>query len=356
MRNNAKTLRSASDLIAAGLAPERERAALDAVAARYAVAISPALAAMIDPTDPHDPVARQFVPDAAELNTTAEERADPIGDDAHSPVPGIVHRYRDRVLLKLVHVCPVYCRYCFRREMVGPNGRGTLTAKEIEAALDYIRAHEEIWEVILTGGEPLLLSPRRLRGVMKALAEISHVKIVRVHTRTPVVAPERVTPELIRALKASGKATYVVAHINHAREMSEAARAACARIVDAGIPMLSQSVLLRGVNDDAVSLEALLRTLVECRIKPYYLHHGDLAAGTSHLRTTIEDGQRLMRDLRGRLSGIAQPAYVLDIPGGAGKVPIGPAYLRHICNGDENTEYKVEDPQGRLHTYPPRAG
>ena len=146
MRNSAKTLRSATDLIAAGLAPEREHAALDAVAARYAVAISPALAEMIDPADPHDPIARQFVPDAAELNTTAEERGDPIGDDAHSPVPGIVHRYRDRVLLKLVHVCPVYCRYCFRREMVGPNGRGTLTAKEIDVALDYIRAHEEIWE------------------------------------------------------------------------------------------------------------------------------------------------------------------------------------------------------------------
>lgn len=356
MADNARTLRSASDLIAAGLAPERERGALDAVAARYAVAISPALAEMIDPADPHDPIARQFVPDAAELRTTEEELADPIGDDVHSPVPGIVHRYRDRVLLKLVHVCPVYCRYCFRREMVGPNGRGTLTAKEIEAALDYIRAHEEIWEVILTGGEPFLLSARRLRTVMKALAEIPHVKIVRVHTRTPVVAPERITGELIRALKASSKATYVVAHINHAREMSDAARAACSRLVDAGIPMLSQSVLLAGVNDDAVSLEALLRTLVECRIKPYYLHHGDLAPGTSHLRTTIDDGQKLMRDLRGRLSGVAQPTYVLDIPGGAGKVPIGPAYLRDVCSGSASTGYRVEDPSGLLHTYPPRAG
>ena len=354
MRNRAKTLRSASDLIEAGLAPAREREALDAVAARYAVAISPALAEMIDPTDPHDPIARQFVPDAAELNTTDEERADPIGDDAHSPVAGIVHRYRDRVLLKLVHVCPVYCRYCFRREMVGPNGRGTLTAKEIQTALDYIRAHEEIWEVILTGGEPLLLSPRRLRAVMKSLAEITHVKVVRVHTRTPVVAPERITPELVRALNVRGKATYVVAHINHPREMSDAARAACARIVDAGIPMLSQSVLLRGVNDDADSLEALLRTLVECRIKPYYLHHGDLAPGTSHLRTSIDDGQKLMRELRGKLSGIAQPTYVLDIPGGAGKVPVGPAYLQETCRAGEAATYKVEDPQGHLHNYPPR--
>jgi lysine 2,3-aminomutase len=350
MRNSAKTLRSANDIVAAGLAPADARAALDAVAARYAVAISPALTDMIDATDPHDPIARQFVPDAAELHTAADELADPIGDDAHSPVPGIVHRYPDRVLLKLVHVCPVYCRYCFRREMVGPNGRGTLTKKEIAGALDYIRAHAEIWEVILTGGEPLLLSPRRLRSVMQQLAEIDHVKIVRVHTRTPVVAPERITGELVRALKASGKATYVVAHVNHAREMSATARAACARMVDAGIPMLSQSVLLAGVNDDAASLEALLRALVECRIKPYYLHHGDLAPGTSHLRTTLDEGQQLMRELRGKLSGIAQPTYVLDIPGGAGKVPVGPSYLR--VDGDG---YKVEDPRGGMHIYPPQA-
>lgn len=350
MKNGAKTLRSASDLVAAGLAPEQTHAALDAVTARYAVAISPALAQMIDVSDPHDPIARQFVPDAAELVTTSDELADPIGDDSHSPVEGIVHRYPDRLLLKLVHVCPVYCRYCFRREMVGPNGRGTLPPAAIANALDYIREHKEIWEVILTGGEPLLLSARRLRSVMRALAEIPHVKIVRVHTRTPTVAPERITGELIRALKASGKAVYVVAHINHARELSEAARVACARFIDAGIPMLSQSVLLRGVNDDAASLEDLLRTLVECRIKPYYLHHGDLAPGTSHLRTGIDEGQQLMRGLRGKLSGIAQPTYVLDIPGGAGKVPIGPQYLRSACDA---TQYEVEDPAGNLHNYPP---
>jgi len=349
--NDAKTLRTAADLAAAGLAPARDRAALDAVAARYAVAISPTVAGLIDTADPHDPLARQFVPDATELASAPEELADPIGDDAHAPVPGIVHRYRDRVLLKLVHVCPVYCRYCFRREMVGPNGRGTLTPREVSAALDYIRAHDEIWEVILTGGEPLLLSPRRLRGVMKALAEIPHVKVVRVHTRAPVVTPERITGELVRAVKASGKATYVVVHANHAREISQAARAACARLADAGIPLLSQSVLLRGVNDAPAVLEALLRTLVECRIKPYYLHHGDLAPGTSHFRTTIPEGQALMRALRGRLSGIAQPTYVLDIPGGAGKVPVGPQYF-HADGG----ACEVEDPQGVRHAYPPRAG
>ena len=341
-----KTLRHLSDLQQAGLAPQAQRPALDAVAARYAVAISPAVAGLIEHSD--YPIARQFVPAAAELVTTPAERADPIGDDAHSPVEGIVHRYPDRVLLKLVHVCPVYCRYCFRREVVGPRGRGTLSAKAIAQALDYIRAHKEIWEVIFTGGEPLLLSARRLRAVMRALAAIEHVKVVRVHTRLPIVTPERVTAELVRAVKASGKATYVVAHVNHARELSREARTACARFVDAGVPVLSQSVLLRGVNDDAVTLEALLRTLVECRIKPYYLHHADLAPGTAHFRTSLGEGQALMRALRGRLSGIAQPTYVLDIPGGAGKVPVGPCYLE-----EAGGHYRVEDPQGGSHAYPP---
>lgn len=349
-----KTLRHAADLIEAGLASAADRAALDSVAARYAVAISPSLAAAINPADALDPIALQFVPDAAELITTPEERGDPIGDDAHSPVAGIVHRYPDRVLLKLVHVCPVYCRYCFRREMVGPKGRGTLSSQQIADALAYIRGDKNIWEVILTGGEPLLMSPRRLRVVMRELAQIDHVKIVRVHSRLPAVAPERVSAEMLRALKASGRATYVVLHVNHAREMTKAVRVACAKIVDAGIPMLSQSVLLRGVNDNADALDALFRTLVECRIKPYYLHHGDLAPGTAHFRTSISEGQNLMRTLRGRLSGIAQPIYVLDIPGGAGKVPVGPNYLRET--GEKLARrYRVEDPSGGVHLYPPAA-
>jgi len=350
---HTRTLRHANDLIEAGLASASDRAMLDSVAARYAVAISPSLAGAIDLANPRDPIARQFVPDAAELVTVPEERGDPIGDDAHSPVAGIVHRYPDRVLLKLVHVCPVYCRYCFRREMVGPRGRGTLSSREISRALDYVRGDKNIWEVILTGGEPLLMSPRRLRMVMRELATIDHVRIVRVHSRLPAVAPERVTADMLRALKASGKATYIVLHVNHARELTKDVRASCAKIVDAGIPMLSQSVLLRGVNDDADALEVLLRTLVECRIKPYYLHHGDLAPGTAHFRTSISEGQDLMRALRGRLSGIAQPTYVLDIPGGAGKVPVGPNYLKET-GGKSTQRYRVEDPCGGHHLYPPK--
>jgi lysine 2,3-aminomutase len=345
----SQSLRRPAELIEAGLAPAERRAALAAVAERYAVAITPAVAELIDTADPGDPIARQFIPDPAELMVRPEELADPIGDDVHSPVEGVVHRYPDRVLLKLVHVCPVYCRFCFRREMVGPRGRGTLSPRKLEAALDYIRAQDRIWEVILTGGDPLVLAARRVRAVMRELAAIDHVKIIRVHTRVPVVAPALITPELARALRNRTQATYVVLHINHARELTQQARAACAQLIDAGIPLLSQTVLLKGVNDAPATLAELFRALVENRIKPYYLHHADLAPGTGHLRTTIADGQRLMRALRGTLSGLCQPTYVLDIPGGAGKVPAGPTYLKPLDCG----RYEVEDPSGGRCVYPP---
>ena len=345
-----RSLRTPAELVAAQLASHDRRAALEKAAARYAVAITPAMADLIDPiphlSDPRDPIARQFVPDLRELESRPEELSDPIGDEAHSPVEGIVHRYPDRVLLKLVNACAVYCRFCFRRETVGP-GRGGLSRAALATALDYIRRNPQIWEVILTGGDPLVLSPRRLKGVVTGLAAIEHVKVIRVHTRVPVAAPERVSPALVRALR-SNRATFVVLHANHPRELTENARAAIARFIDAGIPMLSQSVLLRGVNDDAGTLGALLRALVECRIKPYYLHHADLAPGTAHLRTGIAEGQNLMRALRGRYSGLCQPAYVLDIPGGYGKSPIGPNYLSADCS-------TIEDFNGRRHAYPPRS-
>jgi lysine 2,3-aminomutase len=350
----SKPLRTISDLAAARLLAADAMPELEQVAARYAVAITPAMAELIDFSDPHDPIARQFVPDAAELNVTPEQRADPIGDDAHSPIEGIVHRYADRVLLKLVHVCPVYCRFCFRREMVGPGKRPTLSARALAAALDYIRSHRDIWEVILTGGDPLVLSPRRLRSVMRELGAIEHVKIIRVHTRVPAVAPERVSGALVNALRAGAKATYVVLHANHPRELTVEARQACARIIDAGIPMLSQTVLLKGVNDRAEIFSALMRSFVENRIKPYYLHQADLAPGTSHLHTGISDGQALMRALRAGTSGLCQPTYVLDIPGGAGKVPIGPNYLFAASEPGAEARYEIADERGTLHVYPPK--
>jgi lysine 2,3-aminomutase len=343
------TYRTIAELEAAGLVDAARTAALEPVAARYAVAVTPAIAALIDQGDPNDPIARQFIPDPAELARHPSERADPIGDDAHSPVDGIVHRYPDRVLLKLVYTCPVYCRFCFRREMVGPKGRPGLTGRQRQVAYDYIRGRPEIWEVILTGGDPLVLPPSRLRDVVVALAAIDHVKVLRIHTRVPAVAPERITAELIAAIKSWDRAAYVVLHANHPRELTEAARAACGRFVDAGIPMLGQSVLLKGVNDDADVLAELMRAFVAARVKPYYLHHADLAPGTAHLRTSLAQGQELMRQLRGRVSGLCQPTYVLDIPGGAGKVPVGPTYVVGDGAG-EGVEVRGID--GKIRTYP----
>ncbi len=345
------TIRTAKQVCDHGFAPPDQRAALDAVAARYAIALPPTLADLIDRNDPHDPIARQFVPREAELDHQPQELSDPIGDDAHSPVEGIVHRYPDRALLKLTHVCAVYCRFCFRREMVGPGKAEALSASALTRALDYIRSRPEIWEVILTGGDPLVLSARRLRDVMRELAAIEHVKVLRIHTRVPVAEPARVTANLVRAIKVKGKSTYVAVHVNHSRELTPAAHAACARLADAGIPLLGQSVLLAGVNDTPQALGDLMRALVECRIKPHYLHHADLAPGTSHLRTGIAAGQHLMRALRGRFSGLCQPTYVLDIPGGYGKSPIGPNYLGRAEDGEH---FLVEDYKGQRRRYPPQ--
>ena len=322
---------------------------LDAVGARYAVAVTPAMAALIDRADPADPIARQFIPDPAELVHLQGEREDPIGDLTHSPLEGIVHRYPDRVLLKAVHVCPVYCRFCFRREMVGPEGLGTLSPEALDAAFAYIAQHAEIWEVILTGGDPLVLSGRRLGEMMARLAAIPHVKIVRVHSRVPVVEPERIDDALIAALKACGKTTYVAIHANHPREITPEARAALARLADAGIALVSQTVLLKGINNDVATLATLMRAFVENRVQPYYLHHPDLAPGTSHFRMTIEEGQALVAALRGNISGLCQPTYILDIPGGHGKAPIGASAITSLGEG----RHEVRDFRGQAHPYPP---
>jgi lysine 2,3-aminomutase len=340
-------LTTPKQLMEAGLISRGELASVDAVAERYAISLTPTVAALIDPTNPADPIARQYVPDPAELIHLPEERPDPIGDHAHSPVEGIVHRYPDRVLLKAVHVCPVYCRFCFRREMVGPQGDGTLSGAALDKALDYIAAHPEIWEVILTGGDPLVLSPRRLTSLMQRLGAIQHVKVLRLHSRVPVSDPARIDDALLVALKAAGKTVYVALHANHPRELTAEARAACAGLIDGGVMMVSQSVLLRGVNDDPAVLAALMRRFVESRIKPYYLHHPDLAPGTGHFRLTIEEGRAIVAELRRQVSGLCMPAYILDIPGGHGKVQLSESPVR-----DEGGEcYAIEDRLGAVHAY-----
>ena len=328
-------IHDSAGLIAAGLAPERDRAALDRVGERYAVAIPPAFAALI--ATPDDPIGRQFIPDPAELAHAPHEHPDPIGDDAFSPVPGIVHRYPDRALLKPLLVCPVYCRFCFRREHVGPGG-GLLGPSALDAAYAWLRAHPGVREVILTGGDPLMLSPRRLGAVLAALDSIPHLELLRIHTRLPVADPARLTA--LAPVLETQKPLWLVVHVNHARELTPAAVAALRAVQRRGIPVLGQTVLLRGVNDSAAALEALFRAMLAARIKPFYLHQLDPAPGTARFHVPIAEGQALLAALRGRVTGLAWPTYVLDIPGGHGKVPIGPDYLEGRT---------VRDPWGGMH-------
>ncbi len=317
-------MRSGRALSAAGLIDAARVGEADAVARRYAVAVTPQVSKLIEPGAADDPIARQYLPDPRELTRMPEERDDPIGDDAHSPLPGLVHRYPDRVLLMPTTACPVYCRFCFRRERVG-HGATTMSASEIDDALAYIAARPGIREAILTGGDPMILSPRRLGGILRRVAAIRTVEILRIHTRVPVADPKRVDSALIGALR-QRVPVYVLIHCNHPREIDRESARAIAALADAGIPLLGQTVLLKGVNDDAETLATLFRAMVRHRVRPYYLHHPDLAPGTAHFRLSIEEGQALMRALRGRISGLCQPNYVIDIPGGHGKVPVGPVF------------------------------
>jgi lysine 2,3-aminomutase len=349
MRNNrAAKIGSPEMLVAAGLVDPGRLDEVRQVAAQFAVSVTGDMATLIDPDDPSDPIAAQFVPAAAELNKAAEELADPIGDARWSPVPGIVHRYPDRVLLKPTLLCPVYCRFCFRREVVG-KAPAMLEPAALDRAYDYIRQRPAIWEVIVTGGDPFVLAARRLAEIVRQLDAISHLGVIRFHTRVPVVDPHRVNEALIAALAAE-RAVWVVIHANHPRELTPVAKEAVTRLVRAGIPVLSQTVLLHGINDEPAVLESLFRCLVAMRVKPYYLHHADLARGTGHFRTGIASGQRLVRSLRGRVSGLCQPTYVLDIPGGYGKVPIGPC---SVHQDSASGEWVIEDSSGALHAYSP---
>lgn len=336
------SLRDTDGLIRAGLADSGQREALDAVSERYATLVPPAFLDLI--AHPDDPVARQVVPHPDELRTAPHELADPIGDDAFSPVPGIVHRYADRALLKPLLICPVYCRFCFRREHVGPGG-GVLDDAALERALDWLRGHPGVGEVILTGGDPLMLSPRRLGRIVAALDGMAHVHTIRLHSRVPVADPARLDEALAATLE-TDKAMWLVVHANHAREFTPQARGAIRRVQLRAIPVLGQSVLLRGVNDSVEALEALLRAMVAARVKPYYLHQLDPAPGTQRFHVPIEEGLGLLAALRGRVTGLAWPTYVLDIPGGHGKVPLGPDYL-DLAAG------RVRDPSGRSHALAP---
>ena len=341
-----KALTSIDALVAHGLVTEDAAGALRPVEENFSIRLTPEIFRQMRSYEAYDPVHAQYVPSTDELDVAPEELSDPIGDETYQQVKGITHRYPDRVLLKPTHTCQVYCRFCFRREKVGQADEA-LNQDELSAALDYIARTPEVWEVILSGGDPLILSDRRLGMILDRLEQMEHVEVIRFHTRIPVVDPQRITGDLVATLKRRRAAVYVVIHINHPNELTDAVKTGLARLVDAGIPVLSQTVLLKGVNNDAGILTRLMRGLVGARVKPYYLHHLDKAKGTGHFRCSVEEGQQLMAALRGRLSGLCQPTYVLDIPGGHGKVPIGPSYL--TPDGEES--YIVRDYQGGSHDY-----
>jgi len=319
-RRQTRTIRDARGLAEAGLIPPEAQAAVARVAQRYAIAVTPHVAGLMNPADPADPIARQYIPDPAELTTAPGEMDDPTADGPFTPVKGVVHRYPNRALLKPLLACPVYCRFCFRREVVGPDG-GVLSEAELDAALAWFEGTPAVREAILTGGDPLMLSARRLGAILSRLAAVPHLETLRIHTRVPVADPARVDAALVAALRV-GKPVVVAVHANHAREFSAAAVEALSRLAEGGVPLLGQSVLLRGVNDTPEALEALVRAMLRARVKPYYLHALDPAPGVGRFAVPDAEGVALVEGLRGKVPGFAVPVFVRERPAGGGKRPV----------------------------------
>ncbi len=302
-----------------------------AEAAGMPIAITPYYLSLCDPVDPNCPIRRQCIPRADEAIAVRGDLRDPLGEEDHEVAPHLVRRYPDRVLLIATDRCGVYCRFCTRSRLVGDGG-GARSLSVLEEALRWIEAHPEIRDVIVSGGDPCVMSTQRLTRLLRRIREIQHVDTVRLATRAPVTLPQRMTTELCDAIRASFESTWVMTHFNHPKELTDESRAACARLSDAGLPVMNQTVLLRGVNDDPETLETLFRGLVRSRVRPYYLLQMDPVRGTGHLRTPLQRGVDLMADLQGRLSGIALPKLIVDTPGGLGKVPLGRNYV--VSEGD----------------------
>jgi lysine 2,3-aminomutase len=327
------------------LTPEEE-AGTRLANTKLALAITPYFFNLIDPSDENCPIRRQVIPRIEETRVAAWEMADPCGEDSHSPVPGLVHRYPDRVLFLVTDRCASYCRYCTRSRLVS-NATGYDFHPEFDRQIEYVRQHPEVRDVLLSGGDPLLLSDDKLESLLKQLRAIPHVEFLRIGSRIPIFLPQRITPELCAMLK-KYHPLFISVHSNHPRELTTEVRDALGRLADAGIPLGNQSVLLKHVNDDAGVLAALFQKLLMCRVRPYYLYQCDLITGSAHLRTSVRQGLEIMEKLRGHTSGYAVPQYVIDAPGGGGKVPINPGYvLSH-----NNDRVVIRNFEGKVFEYP----
>src|SRR2546421_5196441 len=338
------------------LTPE-EYAGTQLANTKLALGITPYFFNLIDPADEHCPIRRQVVPRIEETQTAPWEMSDPCGEDSHSPVPGLVHRYPDRVLFLVTDRCASYCRYCTRSRLVS-NASGYDFHPEFDRQIQYIRDHPEVRDVLLSGGDPLLFSDERLAHLLSPLRAIPHVEFLRLGTRIPVFLPQRITPELCAMLK-QFHPLFISIHSNHPRELTTEARAALGRLADAGVPLGNQSVLLRHVNDDVTVMKALVQKLLLCRVKPYYIYQCDLISGSAHLRAGVRKGLEIMEGLRGHTTGYAVPQYVIDAPGGGGKVPINPEYVlsrnadRVVIRNFEGKVFEYVEAAGNKPRYKP---
>ena len=313
---------------------------------RLALAVTPYFASLMDPINPNCPIRRQAIPRIEEIHLSKNEMVDPLGEDKHSPVPGLVHRYPDRVLLLVTDQCAVYCRYCTRRRLVGSHER-SITQGNFEEVLKYLKSHRKVRDVLLSGGDPLLLENERLEEILGRLRAIPHIELLRIGTRVPVTLPQRITGGLVRMLK-KYHPLMISIHFTHPKEITETVRRACSELADGGIPLGSQTVLLKGINDKPYIMKKLVQELLKIRVRPYYIYQCDLAMGTEHFRTSVATGIQIIEKLRGHTTGYAVPTYVVDAPGGGGKIPLQPDYLVTRGKG----KIVLRNYEGKVFEYP----
>jgi lysine 2,3-aminomutase len=327
---------------------ERERDDIESCLKKFRVAITPYYASLIHPVDRRCPVRLQAVPRREELVSSCGDMKDPLHEDTDSPVPGLTHRYPDRVLLLVTDCCSMYCRHCTRRRMAGHNDR-SMPKTQLERAFSYIKSNPVIRDVLISGGDPFTLTDEQLEYILSRLRSIRHVEIIRIGTRTPVVLPQRITPELCSILE-KYHPVWINTHFNHPAELTPEASKACARLARAGVPLGNQSVLLKGINDNPETMKQLVQKLLKNRVRPYYLYQCDLSEGIGHFRTPVSTGIELMENLRGHTSGLAVPTFVIDAPGGGGKIPLGPNYV--LSQGSGKTVLRNFEGNIYLYTEP----